>query len=244
MISHRQRDVLAIFLRSAIFLIRKGALRPPAGSAAPARPGGVRGPWGTQYYGITTRWRRRGPLPRGGGQACRRLQPPQAKQMRGQNQQHIISGQESSSTRPATTRQRRRCGRRTRARRGPRFRRPARRYSGPFEARNADHAAPFVRLSARRLKKTAQRDRLPAQRSISPCPRAAQVAEPDDVDEKLLRRWRVGAGPRVAPTARGTAQYTARVPRHNSSEATSSTPSPPPPARRPPVPRTMTAGAR
>ena len=48
-------------------------------------------------------------------------------------------------------------------------------------------------------------------------------------------------GPRVAPTARGTAQYTARVPRHNSSEATSSTPSPPPPARRPLVPRLTSA---
>ena len=151
------------------------------------------------------------------------------------------SGQESSSTRPATTRQRRRCGRRTRARRGPRFRRPARRYSGPFEARNADHAAPFVRLSARRLKKTAQRDRLPAQRSISPCPRAAQVAEPDDVDEKLLRRWREGAGPRVAPSPRGTAQYTARVPTHDPPDLVPFAPTLPPPARRPPVPRITTA---
>ena len=35
-----------IVLRSAIFLIRKGAWRPPAGSAAPARRGRARGPWG------------------------------------------------------------------------------------------------------------------------------------------------------------------------------------------------------
>ena len=115
--------------------------------------------------------------------------------------------------RPATTRQRRRCGRRPQHRRGPRFRRPAHRYSGPFENRDANQAAPFVRLSARRFKKTAQRDRVPAQRSISPCPRATQVAEPDDVYEKLLQRLHVGVGPRVAPTARGTAQCTARVPR-------------------------------
>ena len=136
---------------------------------------------------------------------------------------------------------RRRCGRRPQHRRGAGGRRPARRGGGPFEARNADHAAPFVRLGARRFKKTAQRDRVPAQRSISPCTRAAQVAEPDAVHEKVLQRRHVGVGPRVAPTARGTAQYTARVPRHNSSEATSSTPSPPPPARRPPVPRHTTA---
>ena len=38
-----------IVLRSAIFLIRKGALRPPAGSAAPARPERARGPWGDGY---------------------------------------------------------------------------------------------------------------------------------------------------------------------------------------------------
>ena len=65
------------------------------------------------------------------------------------------------------TRQRRRCGRRPQHRRGALYRHPARRYSGPFEARNADHAAPFVRLSARRLKKTAQRDRFPAQTSMT-----------------------------------------------------------------------------
>ena len=106
------------------------------------------------------------------------------------------------------TRQRRRCGRRPQHRRGALYRHPARRYSGPFEARNADHAAPFVRLSARRLKKTAQRDRLPAQRSISPCPRAAQVAEPDDVDEKLLRRRPFRGGTTSGPiTARNGAVH-------------------------------------
>ena len=58
----RRRPPPQIVLRSAIFLIRKGALRPPAGSAARARPGRARGPWGTQYYGIPSRWRRRGPV--------------------------------------------------------------------------------------------------------------------------------------------------------------------------------------
>ena len=38
------RKSLQIVLRSAIFLIRKGALRPPAGSAAPARRGRAREP--------------------------------------------------------------------------------------------------------------------------------------------------------------------------------------------------------
>ena len=46
----------------AIFLIRKGALRPPAGSAARARPGRARGPWGRQYYGVSSPSRRRGPV--------------------------------------------------------------------------------------------------------------------------------------------------------------------------------------
>ena len=54
-----------IVLRSAIFLIRKVASRPPAGSAARARPGRARGPWGRQYHGIPSRWRRRGPVARG-----------------------------------------------------------------------------------------------------------------------------------------------------------------------------------
>ena len=61
----RRRPPPQIVLRSAIFLIRKGALRPPAGSAARARPGRARGPWGRQYYGIPSRWRRRGPVARG-----------------------------------------------------------------------------------------------------------------------------------------------------------------------------------
>ena len=55
-------ELVQIVLRSAIFLIRKGALRPPAGSAARARPGRARGPWGRQYYGIPSRWRRWGPV--------------------------------------------------------------------------------------------------------------------------------------------------------------------------------------
>ena len=42
----RRRPPPQIVLRSAIFLIRKGPLRPPAGSAAPARRGTARGPWG------------------------------------------------------------------------------------------------------------------------------------------------------------------------------------------------------
>ena len=42
----RRRPPPQIVLRSAIFLIRKGPLRPPAGSAAPARRGRARGPWG------------------------------------------------------------------------------------------------------------------------------------------------------------------------------------------------------
>ena len=58
----RRRPPPQIVLRSAIFLIRKGASRPPAGSAARARPGRARGPWGRQYYVITSRWRRRGPV--------------------------------------------------------------------------------------------------------------------------------------------------------------------------------------
>ena len=36
--------------------------RPPAGSAARARPGRARGPWGRQSYGIPSRWRRRRPV--------------------------------------------------------------------------------------------------------------------------------------------------------------------------------------
>ena len=58
----RRRPPPQIVLRSAIFLIRKGASRPPAGSAARARPRRARGPWGTQYYGVPTRWRRLGPV--------------------------------------------------------------------------------------------------------------------------------------------------------------------------------------
>ena len=58
----RRRPPPQIVLRSAIFLIRKGAWRPPAGSAARARPGRARGPWGRQYYVIPSRWRRRGPV--------------------------------------------------------------------------------------------------------------------------------------------------------------------------------------
>ena len=54
-----------IVLRSAIFLIRKGPLRPPVGSAAPARRGRARGPWGTYYYDFPSRWRRLGPVARG-----------------------------------------------------------------------------------------------------------------------------------------------------------------------------------
>ena len=52
-------------LRSAIFLIRKGALRPPAGSAGRARPERARGPWGRQSYGVPSPSRRRGPVTRG-----------------------------------------------------------------------------------------------------------------------------------------------------------------------------------
>ena len=61
----RRRPPPQIVLRSAIFLIRKGASRPPAGSAARARPGRARGPWGRQYYEVPSRWRRRGPVARG-----------------------------------------------------------------------------------------------------------------------------------------------------------------------------------
>ena len=58
----RRRPPPQIVLRSAIFLIRKGASRPPAGSAARARPGRARGPWGRQYYEVPSRWRRLGPV--------------------------------------------------------------------------------------------------------------------------------------------------------------------------------------
>ena len=58
----RRRPPPQIVLRSAIFLIRKGASRPPAGSAARARPGRAPGPWGRYYYGIVSRSRRRGPV--------------------------------------------------------------------------------------------------------------------------------------------------------------------------------------
>ena len=42
-------ELAQIVLRSAIFLIRKGALRPPAGSAAPTRRERAREPWGDGY---------------------------------------------------------------------------------------------------------------------------------------------------------------------------------------------------
>ena len=48
-VAARRRPPPQIVLRSAIFLIRKGPLRPPAGSAAPARPREARGPWGDGY---------------------------------------------------------------------------------------------------------------------------------------------------------------------------------------------------
>ena len=60
----RKKDATSreIVLRSTIFLIRKGALRAPAGAAARARPGRARGPWGRQYYGVSSPSRRRGPV--------------------------------------------------------------------------------------------------------------------------------------------------------------------------------------
>ena len=61
----RRRPPPQIVLRSAIFLIRKGASRPPAGSAARARRERARGPWGRQYYEVPSRWRRRGPVDAG-----------------------------------------------------------------------------------------------------------------------------------------------------------------------------------
>ena len=69
----RRRPPPQIVLRSAIFLIRKGALRPPAGSAARARPGRARGPWGRQYYEVPSRWRRRGPVNARAGAAAQTL---------------------------------------------------------------------------------------------------------------------------------------------------------------------------
>ena len=142
-----------IVLRSAIFLIHEETLRPPGRVRAPRAAWEGSGALGDvllrSSYSLEEPGTRCARCAGGLIDSSTPTQPPQAEQTRGQNQQHIISGQESSSPRPATKRQRRRCGRRTRARRGPRFRRQAHRYSGPFEARNADRAAPFVRLSAR-----------------------------------------------------------------------------------------------
>ena len=88
----RKKDATSreIVLRSTIFLIRKGALRPPAGSAVPTRRRRPRGAGGTQYYGVPTRWRRLGPVARGArADTSTPTQPPKAEQARGQNPQHI-----------------------------------------------------------------------------------------------------------------------------------------------------------
>ena len=159
------------FFASALcdFFDSQRGLAPPAGSAARARPGRARGPWERQYYGIPTRWRRRGPLARHDAAAGRRLQPPQAKRMRGQNQQHIISGQESSSTRPATTRQRRRCGRRTRARRGAASANPARRHFTVSRTETRTFSI-LLYVAATVELKTNPTDRLTAPKSMTPGP--------------------------------------------------------------------------
>jgi len=119
----RRRPLRTIVLRSAIFLIHEGTLRPPGRVRAPRAAWEGSGALGDvllrSSYSLEasgTRCARRA-----GGliDSSTPTQPPQAEQTRGQNQQHIISGQESSSPRPATTRQRRRCGRRPQHRRGP-----------------------------------------------------------------------------------------------------------------------------
>ena len=119
----RRRPPPQIVLRSAIFLIHDKTLRPPGRVRAPRAAWEGSGAWGDVLLRFSYSLEASGTrcARRAGGliDSSTPTQPPQAEQTRGQNQQHIISGQESSSPRPATTRQRRRCGRRTQHRRGP-----------------------------------------------------------------------------------------------------------------------------
>ena len=59
---HRSVGQAELFLPARGRVSRKGPLRPPTGSAAPARRERARGLWGTYYYGITSRWSCLGPV--------------------------------------------------------------------------------------------------------------------------------------------------------------------------------------